>query len=41
VTFPTTAEFLAFAKAVAQFIAAVKLAVGQGTALLAATATIS
>jgi hypothetical protein len=40
VAFPTTAAFLAFAKAAAQFIAAVKLAVGQGAALPAATATI-
>jgi hypothetical protein len=40
VVFPTTAEFLAFAKAMGQFVAAVKLAVGQSAALPSATATI-
>ncbi len=40
VIFPTTAEFLAFAKVAAQFVAAVKLAVLTGSALPAATATI-
>lgn len=40
VIFPTTAEFLAFAKATGQFIAAVKLSVAQNTALPDATATI-
>lgn len=40
VTFPTTAEFLAFAKAVAQFIAAAKLAMGQAAAMPVAAATI-
>jgi hypothetical protein len=41
VAFPTTAEFLAFAKAAGQFVAAVKLAVAQGGALPAATVQIS
>jgi hypothetical protein len=41
VAFPTTSEFLAFAKVAGQFVAAVKLAVSQGSALPAATAQIS
>jgi hypothetical protein len=41
VTFPTTAEFLAFAKSAGQFVAAVKLAVAQGGTLPPATAQIS
>jgi hypothetical protein len=40
VTFLTTAEFLGFAKAAVQFVAAMTLAVAQGSALPAATATI-
>jgi hypothetical protein len=40
VMFPTTTEFLAFAKAAAQFVAAVTLAVAQAAGLPTATATI-
>lgn len=40
VEFPTTAEFLAFSKAAAQFVAAVKLALGKSTSLPPATAEI-
>lgn len=40
VSFPTTAEFLALAKASGQVVAAAKLAAGQGSAMPVATATI-
>ncbi len=40
VTFPTTAEFLAFAKQAGQIVAAAKLAAAQGASMPAATATI-
>jgi hypothetical protein len=40
VIFPTTTELLAFAKGASQFVAAMKLAVGQSASLPVASATV-